>query len=87
MLRIAIDEIRSVFKNIGETKNDRGLYPFEPIKSIYSEFNNVSHGENYSEENAQAVKGRIIKNWKKVRQPFLSEFERTEPSTPSTPYL
>ena len=35
LLGIGIDEIRGVFMNLGECKEQRGLYPFEPLKEIH----------------------------------------------------
>jgi len=87
MLRIAIDEVRSVFKNTGEEKNKRGLYPFEEIKQIYAEFNQISPEDQFDKIEAKESKDAIIEHWKNVRQPFLNEFERNEPTTPSSPYL
>lgn len=84
-MSVVIDEIRGAFKNIGEKKGERGLYPFEEIKQIYDVVKKLGFG---SLTVAQTEDARIEINqlWRRVQEPFLSEFERAEPSFPSSPY-
>lgn len=80
-----IDELRGVYKNIGESELSVGLYPFEPIKLISVEIKKLGYGglENQIRENARRV---ILGNWKSIRNEFLHEFDRYEPTKPVTPY-
>src|SRR5258708_14795216 len=48
-LSIAIDEVRGVFTNIGEDDEERGFYPFEPLKQILQEFLKLNYRPNQSE--------------------------------------
>ena len=83
----SIDEVRGSFRNVGETNNAVGLYPFEELKDIYELISNLGYGDSFKECQTADCRKRIGKCWVKVRRPFLSEFERQEPSNPSSPYL
>lgn len=82
-----IDEIRGVFKNLGENRTDGGLYPFEELKKIQKIHSSLGFGDTFTEEIATDSRKKIILNWKNVRVPFLSEFDREEPTFPSSPFL
>ncbi len=80
-----IDELRGVYKNIGETESNIGQYPFEPIKTINKEIKKLGYGKI---ENSVREKSRdlIIGNWQSIRKEFLHEFDRYEPTKPVTSY-
>ncbi len=80
-----IDELRGVYKNIGETESNIGRYPFEPIKTINEEIKKLGYGKI---ENSIREKSRdlIIGNWQSIRKEFLHEFDRYEPTKPVTSY-
>lgn len=82
-----IDEIRGAFKNIGERPGKRGLYPFEEIKLIRKIVSDLGFGDQYDVAVAEESRKKIVKHWKRVQEPFLSEFDREEPTYPSSPYI
>lgn len=84
-ISIAIDEIRGVFMNLGESsrggyKSGKGLYPFEPIKDIHKAVTAVGHGETATREALLALRKEIFRQWKMVRDELLKEFDREEPT-------
>ena len=70
-----------VYKNIGEKKGNIGLYPYEPIKEIHKEISSLGFG-NLDKDIKIEARIKIIQHWKSIRQSFLSEFDRAEPSNP-----
>lgn len=79
-LRIAIDEVRGVFKNINENDTQIGLYPFEPIKQIYDLLSRSHHMDSLSSENRNIFKQEAFGYWKDVRKVLLKEFDREIPT-------
>lgn len=61
-LATSIDDMRSLFANIGEDEAAIGLYPFNDLKGIYDEIPRLQAGEN-----AEAVRTRIVRHWKSLR--------------------
>jgi len=82
-----IDEIRGAFMNIGEKPGSRGLYPFEEIKGIRRSISELGFGEQYDVDAANKCRREILRQWKRVQEPFLSEFDRQEPTYPSSLYI
>lgn len=85
-LAIAVDEVRGVYKNIGERPGNIGVYPYEPIKEIYRAVDELGHGELTSDERALA-RQRIKGHWRSIRANFLDEFDRAEPGKIVSPYI
>jgi hypothetical protein len=85
-LSIAIDEVRGVYKNIGEAPDRIGVYPYEPIKEIYKAVRALGYGE-ISEEQREVARHRLIGHWQSIRANFLDEFDRAEPSKIVSPYI
>ena len=82
-----IDELRGAFKNIGETQSNRGLYPFEEFKNIRDLISALGFGAQCTAKRARDCRRAILHKWKTVQEPFLGEFDREEPTYPSSPYL
>ncbi len=82
-LGIAIDEVRGVYRNVGEKPGAIGLYPYEPIKEIYRLINDLGYGVNDPVKRKQ-TREQIILKWQSIRFEFLAEFDRAEPSKPIT---
>ncbi len=82
-LSVAIDEVRGVYMNVGESGGNVGLYPYEPMKSIYSVIHNLGYGQLDPATRKQA-RENIVRHWQSIRTAFLSEFDRAEPTTPIT---
>ncbi len=82
-LGVAIDEVRGVYRNVGEAAGHIGLYPYEPIKEIYRLINDLGYGTN-DPAKRKHVREQIVVKWQSIRYAFLSEFDRAEPSRPIT---
>jgi hypothetical protein len=82
-LGIAIDEVRGVYRNVGEKPGAVGLYPYEPIKDIYQLINELGYDVN-DPVKRKKTREHIIARWQSIRFAFLSEFDRAEPSQPIT---
>jgi hypothetical protein len=74
-----IDEVRGVYYNVNESKTDKGYYPFESLKTIYSIVENLSRSE-MNEQQRRDAHEQIIANWQIMRKTFLPEFDRSVPT-------
>lgn len=78
-LSSVIDELRSVYKNIDETESYIGLYPFEPLKDIRGEIEELGFGK-LKKSSSERARDNILHNWKSIRSSFLHELDRVEPT-------
>ena len=85
-LSIVIDELRGVYKNIGERTGYIGLYPYEPIKGIHKAISQLSYGK-LDEGKRITARKTIVGHWKSMRGNFLDEFDRAEPTKVVSPYV
>lgn len=81
----SIDEVRSVYKNLGESKTDTGYYPFESLKCIYATIENLGYG-GIDPSKAEAARMELDHYWKNFKETFLWEFDRPEPESFNTPH-
>lgn len=81
----SIDEMRSVYKNLGESKTNTGFYPFESIKIIYQLFFDLGFG-NLQKEKSEKTRDEMDHYWKNFKESFLWEFDRPEPESFNTPH-
>lgn len=81
----SIDEVRSVYKNLGESKTNVGFYPFESLKIIYTTIENLGYGK-LEEEKANATREELDHYWRNFKEVFLWEFDRPEPESFNTPH-
>jgi hypothetical protein len=79
VLSKVIDEVRGVYFNINESRTEKGLYPFESLKRIYSIVEEVGKKEPNAAEMKEA-NAKIRSHWQTIRKTFLAEFDRTEPT-------
>lgn len=86
LLAQAIDNLRSYYTNVKESSEDHGLYPFEPIKEIYQSLVRLGYGQ-IDPNTRDDVRHQMLDSWQSMREPFLSEFSRTEPTKPVSKYL
>jgi hypothetical protein len=85
-LSIVTDELRGVYKNIGESSNSVGLYPYEPIKDIHKAIRDLGFG--CLSENARiTARWKVVGHWKSIRTNFLDEFDRAVPTKIVSPYV
>jgi hypothetical protein len=82
-LSIAIDEIRGVFSNAGESRTEVGLYPFESLKEIYELVRVGSSPPNDTTDLAD----EIDQKWKRLRAYIFQEFDRECPEDLDSPYV
>ena len=86
-LSISIDEVRGVFRNIGESRDSIGLYPFEALKEIHDAVREVAHEDESIRQQARHAEVLVEEKWKTLRAHFLQEFERDEPDHPESRYF
>ncbi len=86
LLSVSIDEVRGVYSNL-KIKNDGiGYYPFESLKTIHKIISELGYGSADISKSAEARK-QIKHHWKNIRQTFLLEFDRPEPTIFDSPYI
>lgn len=81
-----IDEVRGVYKNIGEKKGKTGYYPFECLKEIHQLVTGLGSGKLDAAKSEEA-RSRIQHCWKDLKASFLSEFDRSEPTVFNSPFV
>jgi hypothetical protein len=86
LLRIVIDEVRGVYKNLRESNGENGIYPYEPIKLIHYEISKLGYGVK-EEHKCILARKRVYGYWKSIRENFLAEFDRADPSKIVSPYF
>lgn len=82
-----VDEVRGVFRNIGENDGNIGLYPFESLKGIRDAISRLGYGDQIDPKAAAAARLEIVRLWHRVRDAMLKEFDRDYPSYPDSYYL
>jgi hypothetical protein len=86
LLSASIDEVRGVYKNIKTGTDGIGYYPFESLKSIHKIISELGFGDTDKAKFDEA-RMHIKHNWKNLRQTFLLEFDRPEPTVFDSPYI
>lgn len=79
-IRIVIDEIRALFKNVGETDRRRGVYPFGEVKNIHDLVRDLSP-TSFTPTAAAKTRAEILSHWKQAQRFLLPEFDREEPAS------
>ena len=81
----AIDNMRMVYRNVGETKKLIGYYPFEPLHDMRKSMESIDprNGTVTPEERSQA-RETIWEAFNALRERFLDELELVEPANPIT---
>ncbi len=85
VLSKSIDEVRGVYKNLGESDTEIGLYPFECLKEIHKLVSRLGYGKIDTEKSTESRK-QIRHCWGDLRKSFLTEFDRSEPTVFDSPY-
>jgi hypothetical protein len=86
-LSTAIEEMRTVFMNVGEEGESIGLFPFESIKTIHTKVSSLGFGTHFNSEDAKAARYEIVELFKKLRRCYLAELQRGVPANIDTPFL
>lgn len=76
-----IDLVRGVYKNVGETDQEIGLFPLEPLHDARKALEELYFINATPERQIEARK-RIIISWNALRSQFLKEFSTTYPPHP-----
>ena len=79
----AIDEMRGVYRNIGESETERGKYPYAPLHDMRLALKALGHDEPDA-ETRRLARHRILRAWNALRYKFRLEFEPVEPTRPIT---
>ncbi len=82
-ISIVIDEMRGFYRNVGESEEHIGYYPFEPLHDMRKALEALGHDAPDVDQRADANE-QIEQAWFALRQPFLAEFETPEPTSPIT---
>ena len=79
----AIDTVRGVYRNVGETEDEIGLYPFEPLHDMRKVLDELGFGK-ATPDKRRAARLRFLRSWNALRWAFLKEFSTPEPPHPIT---
>lgn len=79
-----IDNMRSVYKNVGETSRLVGLYPYEPLHDMRRALQTLEPRKNpdASEEERRRVRNAVLRGWYALRERFLEELDLEPPDNP-----
>jgi len=77
----AIDEVRSLYRNYGESKDYTGYYPYEPMHDMRKALEDLGF-EMVNLERQQAAREKIEQAWDVLRPRFLAEVGAPTPSDP-----
>jgi hypothetical protein len=76
----AIDEMRTVYRNVGENDRYIGWYPYEPLNDMRKAFEDLRADS--GDGAAEHTRERIESSWAALRWRFLEEFGAPEPTNP-----
>jgi hypothetical protein len=84
VLSETIDNMRTVYRNVGETKDLVGLYPFAPLHDMrrFLQTLNPTKVQDVTEEQRKQVRDAILQAFYALREVFLEELDLEEPSRP-----
>ncbi|MCF6200056.1 MAG: hypothetical protein L3J67_11815 [Hyphomicrobiaceae bacterium] len=82
----AIDYMRIVYKNILESDQYIGFYPYEPLHDMRRALNSIDPRKrnDITFEDKRVVKRTIVAAFLALRENFLEEFDLQEPTNPVT---
>lgn len=80
----SIDNMRSVYKNVGETGSLLGLYPYEPLHDMRRALQTLEPRKNptLGEQQRTDARKAILEGWYALREQFLEELELEPPDNP-----
>ena len=79
-----IDNMRSVYQNVGETKSLIGLYPYAPLHDMRRALQTLEPRKNpdADEDARNLVRNAILQSFYALRENFLEELDLQEPDHP-----
>jgi hypothetical protein len=80
----SIDNMRSVYKNVGETGSLVGLYPYKPLHDMRRALQELEPRKypNVSEQQRADARKDILGAWYALREQFLEELDLEAPDKP-----
>ncbi|MEM1296829.1 MAG: hypothetical protein AAGH89_15805 [Verrucomicrobiota bacterium] len=79
----AIDNMRMVYRNVGETKTLIGYYPFEPLHDMRRSMEQIDpRTGKVTKEDRMRAREEIWEAFNALRERFLDELELVEPANP-----
>ena len=79
-LASTIELFRGSFRNAGDGRGHRGLFPFEALKSILEWHSYLGFGKSFKKSEADAARKAILILWQQyLRPPVLAELDRWTP--------
>ena len=84
ILSETIDNMRTVYRNVGETRELVGLYPFAPLHDMRRALQtlNPQKGLGIAEGNRKLVRDAVLQSFYALRERFLEELDLEEPTSP-----
>jgi hypothetical protein len=79
----SIDEVRGVYRNVGESDSAIGLFPYEPLHDMRKTLEGLGCEPYDKEASARSVEA-LDQAWNALRYRFLAEFDTPEPTSPVT---
>lgn len=79
-----IDNMRIVYRNVGETDADIGLYPYAPLHDMRRVLQTLDprKAESVSADQRELARNCILQSFYAVRETFLEELDLEEPEHP-----
>lgn len=79
-----IDNMRVVYRNVGETADLIGLYPYAPLHDMRRALQDIDPRKrpNASEEERKLVRDAMLQGFYALRERFLEELDLEEPTSP-----
>ena len=78
-----IDNMRSVYRNVGETGDLIGLYPYAPLHDMRRVLQTLDPRKGVSDADARALaRDAILQSFYALRETFLEELDLEEPDHP-----
>jgi hypothetical protein len=79
-----IDNMRIVYRNVGETASSIGLYPYSPLHDMRRVLQTLdpSKGEKIPPEYRKLARDAILQSFYALRETFLEELDLEEPTEP-----
>lgn len=84
VLSETIDNMRTVYRNVGETAELVGLYPYEPLHDMRRVFQtlNPKKASEITEDQQKLVRDSFLQAFYALRERFLEELDLEEPTAP-----
>ena len=79
----AIDETRAVYRNVGESESERGLFPFQQMHDMRRALKQLGP-DTQDEALKKRARHTVDTAWNSLRRRFLDEFDPPSATNPTT---